>query len=60
MELVWKLWFCKESFIFWTLVWISMVFNGYKFCSISRVLLRIHPNPRFVESCVGKTLVGIR
>ena len=37
-----------------------MVFYGYLFCSISRVLLGIHPNPRFFESYVGKTLVGIR
>ena len=28
--------------------------------SISRVWLGIHPNPRFVESWVGKTLVCIR
>ena len=29
-------------------------------CSISRVYLGIHPNLRFVESWVGKTLVCIR
>ena len=28
--------------------------------SISRVLIRIHPNPRYLESWVGKTLVWIR
>ena len=28
--------------------------------SIARVLLRIHPNPRCLESWVGKTLVCIR
>ena len=28
--------------------------------SIPRVYLRIHPNPRFVESWVGKTLFCIR
>ena len=29
-------------------------------CSISRVYLGIHPNPRFVESLVGKNLACIR
>ena len=29
-------------------------------CSISRVYLGIHNNPRFIESWVGKTLVCIR
>ena len=29
-------------------------------CSISRVQLGIHPNPIFVKSWVGKTLVCIR
>ena len=38
---------------FWTFVWILV-------CFISRVLLGIHHNPRFVESWVGKTLVCIR
>ena len=41
------LWFCMESCVFWTLVEISMG-------SISRVLLGIHPNPRFVGSWVEK------
>ena len=38
---------------FWTFVWVLV-------CSISRVYLGIHPNPKFVESWVGKTLVCIR
>ena len=29
-------------------------FYGYLFCSISRVLLGIHPNPRFVGDWVEK------
>ena len=38
---------------FLTFVWILV-------CSISRVYLGIHPNHRFVECWVGKTLVCIR
>ena len=37
-------------------LWISMDISLF----FSRVLLGIPPNPRFVEICVGKTLVGIR
>ena len=37
----------------WTMVGISMVFK-------SRVLLGFHPNSRFLESRVGKTLNGTR
>ena len=44
---------CMDSMDFWTLVWMIVY-------SISRVYLGIHPNPRFVESWVGKTLVCIR
>ena len=44
------LWVCMD---FWTFVWLLV-------CSIFKVSLRIHPNPRFVESWVGKTLVCIR
>ena len=40
-----ELWFCMESCVFWTLVGISMV-------SKPRVLLGIHPNPKFVGSWV--------
>ena len=38
------------SMDFWTFIWILV-------CSISRVSLGIHPNPIFVESWIGKTLV---
>ena len=37
----------------WTMVGISIVFKP-------RVLLRFHPNPRFLESRVGKTINGTR
>ena len=37
MELVWKVWFCMESVVFWTLIWISMVFLWMIGYSISRV-----------------------
>ena len=37
----------------WTMVGISMVFKP-------RALLGFHPNPRFLESRVGKTLNGTR
>ena len=37
----------------WTMVGMSMVFKP-------RVLLGFHPNPRFLESMVGKTLNGTR
>ena len=52
IEMVWYgfVWICMD---FWTYV-------GILVCSISRVWLGIHPNPRFVESWTGKTLVCIR
>ena len=45
------------------LLWFFMDYYGFVWilvCSISRVLLGIHHNLRFVESWVGKTLVCIR
>ena len=50
---VWKLFLCGLLWVcmnFWTFVWILV-------CSISNVSLGIYPNPGFVESWVGKTLV---
>ena len=44
--------FCMGLCI-WTMVGIYMVFKP-------RVLLGFHPNPRFLESRVGKTLNGTR
>ena len=52
------LWFCMDVWILWVcmdcygFVWILV-------CSISRVCLGIHPNPRLVEIWIGKTLICI-
>ena len=57
---------CMETRHLYGDVWISMILYGWLWVgmdisgSISRVYLGIHPNPRFVESWVGKTLVCIR
>ena len=39
-----------ETLILYGFLWILFLFHF-------KVLLRIHPNLRFVESCIGKTLV---
>ena len=53
LDFLWKLLILYGIMYNWTMVGISMVFKP-------RALLGFHPNPRFLESRVGKTLNGTR
>ena len=57
-----KVWIHDFEYGNHVLVWRLLVYGNHDdfIWKISRVLLGIHPNPRFVESWVGKTLVCIR